>query len=413
MKKRIFFTALWVMLLVCMLACPAFAEDGIQLQTGTVNVSLQDNEHLSASVTAMRVQVKMTGENADVGSFIPSNKNNFAIQEVRYNKRTQILTIYVADDEPLFNGESTLELGYILDNDITINPLDENNLMEGLEMSANGVKGEPEKKPTQPEDPSDDSSPSGGGGTPGLPRPPVEEPSFSELDEVLNLVAQYHESDYTPESYAALRQALQQAQDLKNRTDVTEKEIENICIALQNAIGMLVPSATSKPGTEDTGSSSVPTAPPVIPIPDTPGGATAPGAGQSVNSTISGQGGGDKSGVSSEENSTSSSGTSSGSAAVSDTQSSSDSSTDVSESNSGSSTLSSSSASDSTGDDDLFRQDKPETAESQSNFSWILILLILLAAIVAALAVYFTVRAQRGRQHGGNNTRSGSKRGKR
>ncbi len=428
--KRILSVLIAALLLFCTLTVTAYAEENAFIHIDDANnVSITLPEDVCRSVTALQVSIVLTnGETVEEEQQFDFN-SAFTIQEKRYNENKKTLTLYIADAESLFAGKTTLELGRI-NRELHIDP------EKGPKIfcSANGDMVDPEKyqgggsggtdssAPTPP-DPSDTSSSTPSPSVPSSSSPsssasssipvvipPVQQPpapDFSALDAVAEQAAQYPSSAYTAESYAALQAALQHIQELKGRADATPEEIENARIALENAIGALVPVNTQVSGVDSTGSSSGAgslTPPPVISVPNAASSVGAPGAGAVPNPVIPANSTASAShAASSDAGASGENGGASSTASSENSVSSGVADTSGSDTPSGVSSLGG--ASDSWNEDTFFNQREP--ASSAPSHIWILVVLIAAAVIMLAAYYFFHIHAGRG-QHADAHHKNGS-----
>lgn len=405
--KQVLLRGLSVLLLFCVLCGTAYAENSFVQIDDNNFVKVTMPEEVSPSVTAMSVRIPVQGENVDPGNEFDfdGDVEKWSIQKPKYNAETNTLTLYIADAKPLFQGESaTITLGQINSNfrvdpsyasKIEITVVSNGEEIDLEEMFAPSV-------PEQPETP--DNSGSGGTGTPGIVPPDSSVPTtpqkpvadFSALDAAAAQAAQYQESAYTAESFAALKAALQQIQTLKADPNATAEQVEEARIALENAIGALVPVSTQLPGADNTGSSgSGSTTAPATPVPDatssvgSANAGAAPAAGQTGSSPSArpdsaASGDADASGSSAP--------------AEQDASGSGESASDTGASSAGSAS-SASGSSDSWNEDEFFTQREP--ASSAPGRIWILVALIAVAVIM--LAAYYFLHIRAGRNHKGGS----------
>lgn len=158
---------------------------------------------------------------------------DFRVQETRYDAGTHTLRVYLADDDLLFSSQTeTLAVGS-LSGAGRVTPQ-----QDSLKLSGSGST---PHAPTGPPAADSGSQPAPG---PDDPSSEVPAPDFSALKDALQQAAQYSQNAYTAESFAALQQAIAQAQALLDRSDATPQEIADALLALQNAIGALTPADT-------------------------------------------------------------------------------------------------------------------------------------------------------------------------
>lgn len=196
-----------------------------------------------------------------------------AITEQRYQKETGILRIYIAGTEPLFSEEGeapdSLALGTVMLTEIagahagsglyisvvpgSFRKVQGRNAEKLAAAAPNAVPiipvnqeepADPETpEPEQPEQPEQPENPGGGeGGSGGTVRPQVDK---TQLQEVLNLAAGYQEADYTSESFGVLKQAMKEGQAVLDDSYAAQEEVDQAAAAIMNAIGGLVPFATT------------------------------------------------------------------------------------------------------------------------------------------------------------------------
>lgn len=202
------------------------------------------------------------------------------ITEYRYQEEAGILRIYIGGTEPLFGKNGELVMG-----DMVIHMKD--SLASGIYVGVVpgsfkkvqgsysapilGAKNEnlpdpvllTEKSPDEPDEPvkpDDPVNPGGGSGggsgsTGGTNRPGADK---STLKNMLEIAAGYQEADYTPESYAVLKQAVKDAQAVLEDENATQEEVDRAAAALMNAIAGLVP--VSNAGVGDGNGQNTPSA---------------------------------------------------------------------------------------------------------------------------------------------------------
>lgn len=288
MRKQILNIVLAVFMLVLLLPVCTLAantEDEIQVtEQGVVSVL---SEHAAAEgISTLQLSLKVEPVQADaVVSFAFAEDCKAKIAEFRYHKDTGLLNLYLSGTKGLFDTETdSLTLGtvtvqdengegvtatvsvvadslkyvygtkvqqrpaYVLDA-VTINAKNQDTPDTPDEPDTPDTPDEPDEpenpenpgnpeNPEKPENPGDFNNPDtpgeGGSGTLNAER-------FKELETTLTNARTYSADQYTAESYAVLKAAMEEADALMKRPDATDAEIEEAVLKLQNAIGVLDP----------------------------------------------------------------------------------------------------------------------------------------------------------------------------
>lgn len=214
------------------------------------------------------------------------------ICEGRYHKDTGILDIYIAGTEPLFSENAALAVGTVnavfqndKNADIYVKVTDESlKVVKGIilktitdepdavRIQVAGLPVEPEESleppvsqsPEQsekPEDPVQSQKPENSPlpeapdetqapenpdhtqvpGDPDVPQDPTKPVlDSSKLQAALEVAATLKEADYTPDSFALLKKAVEDSKNVLNNPNATQEELDQAADAIYNAIGMLV-----------------------------------------------------------------------------------------------------------------------------------------------------------------------------
>lgn len=168
------------------------------------------------------------------------------ICEQRYDKNSGMLDIYIAGIEGLFSEDDKLTIGSIaasMDAGADV-------YVKLAEDSFQIVKGFSMKTITDEQNAVIRLGVEGGNVTPTEPVVPTEpviptEPAntlndTSDLLSALDTAGTLQESDYTPESFALLKKAIEEAMAVLNNPNATQEEIDRAAEAVLNAMGTLV-----------------------------------------------------------------------------------------------------------------------------------------------------------------------------
>lgn len=258
MKKIIagFVMAVSVCIALLPLQASAAEEPEIELQTDgdAANVILTFPEAVRENVYSLELSLKMESsapEKTDVEFLFADGIAKIA--ESRYHEEDGTLNIYLSGNEALFKEES-LKLGKAAfsaanKEGITVKV----SVVEDSLKVVNGTKSEVLQKVNYPETktielgkggasgnkPGDGSGgndgPGGNGGESTDPSQTLRE----ELKKTIELAKTYKEADYTPNSFANLKKAIQAAEEVLNKQDATIEELEAALRDLENAIGAM------------------------------------------------------------------------------------------------------------------------------------------------------------------------------
>lgn len=202
---------------------------------------------------------QVTGLSFDFDSGILSKAK---ITEQRYQEDTRTLRIYIAGTEPLFGENGELVLGTLK---VNLKSNEPSGVYVGVEpgsfkkvqgarsvpVQSEEILPDPVLIPAKqtPENPKPGGTGGGSGnqGTDGGDSDKTDqlEASRSTLRQLLEMAAGYREEDYTAESYALLKQAMEEAQRVLDDEEATQEEVERAAEALMNAIGSLMPIPSS------------------------------------------------------------------------------------------------------------------------------------------------------------------------
>lgn len=242
------------------------------------------------SSVQISLEVKANTDNAEI-TFVPNEKLNAKIQESRYHKDTGMLNIYTVGTSPLFDKtDPTVSLGYVKlstneENGAAANVAFVRDSLKfvrsgvlavydnGLSYSeavkikvGNGGEGEPPVI-TQPvvtdEEPpatSETQAPVETAEPPVTVNPPSSEDEeqpqpidLTELKELLATAEGFNAADYTEDSFKILQDAIKEAKGILNSPNPSQEEIEEACMLLENAIGMLTEKTDRPPADVTTG----------------------------------------------------------------------------------------------------------------------------------------------------------------
>ncbi len=270
MKKNSLGIIMAVFIFIAMLPQQALAADNetpLRLQAGqSALVEAELSQASGEKISSLQISLEVTSQDGTSGntnvlekienlSFSPDETiaSKAKICEHRYHKNTGVLDIYIAGTQPLFSAEDKLTVGkvtatgkdgngvdvyikMVTDSFKVVRGNDLQTIMEDEATVRIAVAAE-EEKPTQPEEPEKPT-------TPQEPETPnVEDPIIdkTQLNEALDIAAEFVESDYTADSFALLKAAIEKAKAVMNDANATQEDIESITDELLNVIGSLVP----------------------------------------------------------------------------------------------------------------------------------------------------------------------------
>ena len=250
MKKNSLGIIMAVFIFIAMLPQQALAADNenpLKLQAGqSALVEAELSQANGEKISSLQLSLEVTSQDGTSGnasvlekienlSFSPDAAitSKAKVCEQRYHKNTGVLDIYIAGTQPLFSAEDKLTVGTV-----TATGKDGNGVDVYIKMVTDSfkvVRGNAlqtimedeatvhiavaqEEKPTQPQ-----------------------EPEKTQLNEALDIAAGFAESDYTADSFALLKAAIEKAKNVMNNSDATKEEVESVTEELLNVIGSLVP----------------------------------------------------------------------------------------------------------------------------------------------------------------------------
>jgi len=284
MKKYILGMIMAVFAFIAVLphSIDASENQGIELKPdkNKAEVILTMPQFAAEKVSSLQLSLDITTNTSAADVSFKFNSNLPAkVKEYRYHEDTHMLNLYIAGTTPLFDKDS-LSLGEVIADttdgsgltayvNVKIDSLKyvsgtkiatvKNQLSypETVTLTA-GDGGEPINKPT-PEVPGT-TAPAGEQPAPGTTDQEQETkiPAATDqlkLRDVLSIANGYAEEDYTAESYSILKEAIRKAEELLNKPDVTQKEIDDAVMLVQNAIGALI--KKSDAAAKNTGSPTV------------------------------------------------------------------------------------------------------------------------------------------------------------
>ena len=271
MKKNSLGIIMAVFIFIAMLPQQALAADNenpLKLQAGqSALVEAELSQANGEKISSLQLSLEVTSQDGTSGnasvlekienlSFSPdaSITSKAKICEQRYHKNTGVLDIYIAGTQPLFSAEDKLTVGTV-----TATGKDGNGVDVYIKMVTDSfkvVRGNAlqtivedeatvriavaqEEKPTQPEEPEKPTQPQ----EPETPNPEAPTIDKTQLNEALDIAAGFAESDYTADSFALLKAAIEKAKNVMSNSDATKEEIESVTEELLNVIGSLVPAS--------------------------------------------------------------------------------------------------------------------------------------------------------------------------
>lgn len=247
--------AVLLAVLVCAQALPLVslaAKGAVEFEEGQgkalVSIVLEGDEGAKKGATSLELGLKVTsGEMAELAvSFaFDEGLSGGRVAEFRYHPDTGILNLYVAGETPLFAEDSaalTLGTATVEGAVAGINVVE-----NSLKLSGSGMAIENVTIQALAQD------------VPLIDQPADGTVDRSRLEEILRKAAEYREADYTPESYAILAEAIKAAEAVLGRADVTQEEIDEAVLLVENAIGSLVEKASASGGNQPSpGENQVP-----------------------------------------------------------------------------------------------------------------------------------------------------------
>ena len=270
MKKNSLGIIMAVFIFIAMLPQQALAADNetpLRLQAGqSALVEAELSQASGEKISSLQISLEVTSQDGTSGntsvlekienlSFSPDETiaSKAKICEHRYHKNTGVLDIYIAGTQPLFSAEDKLTVGkvtatgkdgngvdvyikMVTDSFKVVRGNDLQTIMED-EATVRIAVAEEGEKPTQPEEPEKPTTPQE------TETPNPEDPIIdkTQLNEALDIAAEFVESDYTADSFALLKAAIEKAKAVMNDSNATKEEIEAVTEELLNVIGALEP----------------------------------------------------------------------------------------------------------------------------------------------------------------------------
>jgi len=253
-----------VMLLIASvlpLQVSAAEKESIELavEAEQVGVSLTLPQSVSGNILSLQVGLKVDSNvQEETTATFQFSENVAKVADYRYNQEKGILNIYLSGTKTLFqNGTESLKLG-----NVQINTTNENgatvhvSVVEDSVKMVKGTKTEVIQNIDYPEKAeiilgNGGNQDNGGDPDNGGDQNNGEAQDKTELQQVMEMAKSYTQSEYTKESYAVLQKAMEMAQKVLDKEDVTEEEITEALKNLENAIGSLVKKEdTSSPSTD-------------------------------------------------------------------------------------------------------------------------------------------------------------------
>lgn len=285
----------------------------------TAAIDVEIPKAFGEKVSSLQLSLEITnpdGTHADADilkgietlSFTPNEavSSKAKICEERYHKDTGTLDIYIAGTEPLFSENAALPVGTVKavlqsdkDADIYVKVSEESlKVVKGIMLKT--ITDEPEAvrisiaggplEPEQSAEPSGSANPEAStnpeqsetpGGTrqssepessklpdssgqtqnpanPDIPQEPSQ-PGLdaSKLQAALEVAATLKETDYTADSFALLKKAVEEGKAVLNHPNASQEELDQAADAIYNAIGMLVFTSDTSANTSPNNNPSV------------------------------------------------------------------------------------------------------------------------------------------------------------
>ncbi len=196
-----------------------------------------DGELLSSLSLSLHVTSDAAGNLEASFQFDPGLSGKAVVQEARYQAETGNLNLYIAGREPLFaKGEETITLGKVTASGgaFTVEA-EEDSLTFAEGSSKRTVKLDrlPEPALAGGMEAPGTAVPEGGTGETAAPA------DTENLRQFVNTVKGYSKKNYTAESWAALEEAVKNAEGILNNPNASNEERDAALQALQNAAGAL------------------------------------------------------------------------------------------------------------------------------------------------------------------------------
>lgn len=291
---RLIAVVMSVLCCVMMIGTAAFAASSAQTVELGANGSeaelVMDFPQAAAEeIASMQISlvVSASSDSAEI-EFIPDSGLPAKIVESRYHSDTGVLTVYLAGTKALFSESSPLTVGRIRIGDSSVSasvgvkegsikfvrgselvtPSGDVAYPNSVTISTGGVHVDPPSSSapssTTPSVPSSaqssSSSTSGSSNSADTSEPdepvmiPVEPADTSSLADAVDRAGGYKRGDYTEESFAMLTEALNKAKAVLSNKGVSQDEVDEALLVLENAIGMLTSANNAPSGTDGYGS---------------------------------------------------------------------------------------------------------------------------------------------------------------
>lgn len=262
-----------------------------------IEVAVTSPEAAREEVSSLQLSLKVVSEGETDIQFIPDSRLSAKIVESRYREDTKTLNIYVAGEEALFDkNSSACRLGSVVvtsrDAAVTVSVLEgslkyvvgtELSVQEGnvtypaavsLNFQGSAVKPGGNESNSSPSEPGNAAGSEISGNVPASSEPNTVSSTIkkknvgnsgaadedtanvsglneSGLRNAIDRAAEYHKDDYTEESYQLLLKEVAKARELLDMENVTQEELDEAQLRIENAIGMLELKSESPAGQED------------------------------------------------------------------------------------------------------------------------------------------------------------------
>ncbi len=242
-------TAALVLMAVLPLKVSAGGQDALYLEAEGEGVKVRlalpgaDGQMLSS----LQLTLKVTSDTAErleaAFQFEEALTGKTKVCEARYQAENGTLNLYIAGREPLFaRGEETLTLGRVVaeGGSFTVEAEEDAlTLAEGSSKRTVNLGQIPKAvlagDKREPADTAGSEELEGGEETPAI-QPPVGDES---LQQSVNAAKGYIKKNYTKESYAALEEAVKNAEGILGNPNASQAERDEALKSLQNAVGAL------------------------------------------------------------------------------------------------------------------------------------------------------------------------------
>lgn len=268
MKKNILGIIMAVFIFIAILPQQVFGtgnDTPVKLENGeSATIEAKLSNASEEKVSSIQFSIKVTakdGSQADNNvlekieelTFSPDETlaSKVKICDQRYHKDTGVLDIYIAGTEPIFESENKLNAGTVtakykdnLKEDVYIK-VEEDSFKAVKGIGLETVTGEEDvvniltaQQPVKPEEPDNTEKPD----NPDKPQEPTAPViDKSRLQSALEIAEGINQSDYTAESFAVLKKAIESGRLIMNDSNATSEEVEHSADEILNAVGTLVP----------------------------------------------------------------------------------------------------------------------------------------------------------------------------